>query len=296
MMIGRDLLKYSRKQRRINLFFNFLKIIVVVFALLGSYIYIGALDRFFIKDVLVVGAKTVNEATLASLVSSKIKDRRNFLIVPLDSYFFYPQEEIVKSIDESFPRIKKTELSFKNNLLILSLEEREPKYLLCSYGKDTVDKQCFYLNEEGYVFDKSPIFSGYTFFEFVLGEDYKLPEIGEYFLNKDIFSVSIAIKNVVDEIIKSDDNFNNAKLVSVLIKKDMEVEMNILQNENIWKILIDLKNVIDEQSGFLDKISDLSTNLKTALSSSFFEKDLNSSNALDYIDLRIENKVFYKFK
>lgn len=75
--------------------------------------------------------------------------KRNALIAPRSSI----QEELVRE----FPRIRKVDVDATNfHTLEVEITEHEPKALTCRTGSN----KCYFVNEEGYVFDEAPTFLG----------------------------------------------------------------------------------------------------------------------------------------
>ena len=290
-MQRRGFLGYQKRGRLPHFVFLGFKILLVLALLIWGGVYISERPEFAIRDVLVVGVKTVSQEIVEGVASSLIKDKNVFLFFPLDSKFFYPEKKIISTIKNNFPRISTVEVYLKNNFLVLDLEEREPKYLLCDQPELVDTKNCWYVDSSGFVFDYAPSFSGHPFFEFYLEDEPKIKN-GEYFLENSVFLNIVSFKNSVGELFKNDNRFGGSKLVDALIYKNGDVSFSVLdKNKSSWKIIFDLDDGTDATV-----VKDLFKNLQTAMLSSFFDTDLSGGGLIDYVDLRINDKVFYKFR
>ena len=172
----------------------------------------------------------------------------------------------------NFKIIKDINLSIKNKILEISITERQAKYIWC--GATVSDSKCNFIDEDGYIFDEAPYFSGEVYFKFYGAQT-------ESYFYKQNFKQLILFR---DNLIKL-----GLKPFALYVKDGEDAEM-FLSNPTsttvpkiIFKIGSDLQNVTE--------------NLQAALTTEPLQsKFKNDYASLQYIDLRFGNKVYDKFK
>ncbi|HOZ16396.1 MAG TPA: FtsQ-type POTRA domain-containing protein [Candidatus Portnoybacteria bacterium] len=160
------------------------------------------------------------------------------------------------------------ELKIRKNLfkrkLEINIEEREEIGIVCS-----VDR-CFYFDKEGIVFQKAPITSGSLI---TIVQDYsnRNYELGNKIADKSFIDIILEItKDLFSEI--------GLKILSFNISSYPIKELKAITSEG-WYVLFNLERNINNQLLLL----------KVGLK----EKIKNRTN-LHYVDLRIENRIYYK--
>ncbi|MCI5108776.1 MAG: hypothetical protein MRY49_02935 [Candidatus Pacebacteria bacterium] len=259
--------KVRKKRRMAILWRMFLFFSVVILIVLG-FIYLLNSNRLSIQKVEVSGSNEYLDNDVKEYVSLVLSGNY-FGIFSKENIFLYPKREIYTSILERFPTIKDVSFEldpFESQILYISLTERRENALWC---KNTED--CYFMDRTGYIFDKAPTYSpGIVFF--YLGGIEGNP-IGRQFLSEEdltrINSFIQAIKNHPD--------------LASLLPVGVEVispDLSVLLSGG-GKIVI----------GDVSRLSDAFDNLLLSV----LERGLEVEN-LEYIDLRIENKVFFKHK
>ena len=173
---------------------------------------------------------------------------------------------IKKELLGKIPKI--SDLDVKKNIfkreLIINLIEREEVAIVCKESK------CFYIDKSGKVFEDAPQTSG---------------------------SLIIAINDVSGRNIKLGDKiFDEVFINSVLeIKEDLfnKMDLRILNFDSMNFPVQDVKAITSERwyafFNFKNNIKSQISALKAALS-----EKIKDRTSLQYIDLRIENRVYYK--
>ena len=131
-------------------------ILVLIFAFAG----LARISFFKIKKVAIEGNSTLGSEELVSGVFGSVVGNY-FFIFPKDNILLASSGEIEEKILGDFPRIRSLDIS-KNlpDSLSVKIEERKSAALLC---KET---DCYFLDESGFAFEKSPYFSGNIFIKF----------------------------------------------------------------------------------------------------------------------------------
>ena len=158
------------------------------------------------------------------------------------------------------------------------LSERIALYTWCGV-KSEEDKKCYFMDEDGYVFDEAPYFSGDIYFKFYGLLDTVNP-LGSYF-SKQNFKQLILFKDVLVGM--------KLKIAGLNIINNEDAEMIFLKEASsetepkiIFKINADFQHIAE--------------NLQAAINTEPLKsKFKNKYRALQYIDLRFENKVYDKF-
>jgi hypothetical protein len=136
------------------------------------------------------------------------------------------------------------------------------------------------MDENGYIFDQAPYFSGGIYFKFY-GLTSGINPSGSYF-SEQYFNQLIYFKNILVEF--------GLKPTSLYITPDQNVEVfldNGISSNNEPEIIF-------KQSGDYENIAE---NLKAALTTEPLQTQFKNKYAtLQYIDLRFSNKVYYKFQ
>ena len=180
--------------------------------------------------------------------------------------FLYTKDKIEKDLIQKFPKISNIEIS-KNLIkrtLKLNIEERERLGIVCK------EEKCFYIDKQGFIFEDAPQTSGFLI---LLIKDFSQRE---YFLGDQIFEEKTI--NFIYEIREDIFPETGIRVLEFNIASFPVIELKAMTNEG-WYILFDLTRDIKTQL----------LSLKAAL-----QEKIKDRKGLEYIDLRIENRVYYK--
>ena len=279
------LLKLKRKKR--NVFIR--KILILIFGFLIIVVilsYISRVKRLNISEMEITGNNIVDMQLLKTAVENKIIG--NYLwIFPKTNILFYPKNKIKNELSNQFKRLKDITLNIKNRrILEIAVTERSGKYIWCGEtfnleSKPQIEK-CYFLDDEGYIFDEAPYFSGEVYFKFYgyvkLADG--LPT-GSYFF-KENFKNVILFKQMLED--------TDLEPVAFYMQENGDVKM-LLSKENK---LATSPEIRFKTNADLEKVAE---NLKVALDTEPLKSEFkNKYSLLLYIDLRFENKIYYKFR
>jgi len=228
----------------------------IILVLLIVLVLVLRLKSLQIKDIEVVGAEVIGADAVAERVNEFISGHYLWLI-PKNSIFIYPDGSLKEFLFKSFPRFSFINLSLSNpERLVVSVVEREPFALYC------VQDVCYFLDESGFIFDQAPYFSQGVYFVYRSEVLFEEP-IGKQFVSESEFwTLSEFIKTLEGETLEMGESL-------VLITKN-GVKI-------IWNRGSDLNK--------------LSVNLEAFLNNPAIDQ-----SRLSELDLRTENKVFYRTK
>jgi hypothetical protein len=251
-------------------------------------IYFSRLEKLNITEITVNGNDTLDTEMIKDIVSKSISGKYLGLF-PKSNILYYPKGNIRENLSNNFKRLKDIRFSVeKNKILVVSLSEREAKYMWCGDTPTDVgllqgriptsaeSEKCYFLDRDGYVFDEAPYFSGEVYFRFFGSLDTDK----NYFLKENLSKliefrdaiIDMGMKPVAMHAEESGD-------VKVYLSKGISAG---IEPKVIFRLDGDLQNIIE--------------NLKTALDTEPLKSKFKTKySSLLYIDLRFENKVYNKF-
>ena len=273
------------KKHRLRILLSKVFLFLFVFGvILGCLAYLSRLKQLNIDEMEVRGNRIVSTEEIESVPREQTAGYYLWFF-PKTNIFVYPKNTIAEELKKKFKRLKDVNFSIKDNkILEISVTERETKYLWCEGGlqKDVTstskndvslsqEKQCYFVDDDGFVFDEAPYFSGAVYFKFY-GKNFSSFNFTKLLAYKQAFE-SAGLKPVSLYI---EDNGDVRVFLSAKKSSDLGPEI-------IFKADAELQKVIDH----------LDTALKTEPLLSDFK---NKYSSLLYIDLRFGNKVYYKFR
>ncbi len=270
-----ELKKKKRKVLKAKIIMFFAGLVVV----LTGLVFLLRWGELNIQSIEISGNKVIETKDIESIIRGQISGKYLW-VIPKTSFVFYPRVGIEEELAAKIKRLKDISVNVKDTkTLVVTLAEREIKYTWC--GNDLPKEElgpekgvCYFTDEEGYIFDTAPYFSGDVYFRFYG----KLNEpLGSYFY-KDYFKKLVYWKEALESM--------NLKPVALRLNADDEVEI-FLSKGGLPGPRIIIKAPSDEVKTMENLESALDTNFKTALAEKY--------DKLLYIDLRFDNKVYYRF-
>lgn len=245
---------------------------LLVLFFLGVLIYSLFFAEFLtVTDVQIEGNSGVSSEKIIAKFNEETKTRY-LKIFAKNNFIFLVENNLEDKIKDSFKRIKKisVEKKFPNHLSI-KIEERNLILSLCSRGN------CYFIDENGYAYEKA---------------DFELNDVKENRLVKLVDESGKEIKEgeyalmpkYVEFIVSIEDEIKSTTNLEILNEYRTESRISeevIVQTKKGWDIYFNSKFPIDKSI----------RTLKTLLNRQIMLRDLND---LEYIDLRSENKVFYR--
>ena len=284
------LLKLKKKRQRIFLNKIFLSAIVF-FAIFAGLFYLSRLKQLNIAEIKISENKAIDAETAKMIVQEKISG--NYLwFLPKTNILFYPKNNIKNELQNKFKRIKDVIFSVKNRkTLEISVTEREALYIWCNATlpeSDTAAQKCYFMDENGYIFDEAAYFSGGVYFKFYgkISEDGDLSKresspAGSYFAKENFYKF-VLFKKILENM--------GLKPVALYQEDNGDIKF-FLSRENSLSMGPEI--ILKVNSDF-QKVAE---NLETALGTEPLQSNFkNKYSSLLYIDLRFGNKVYYKFR
>lgn len=277
------IIEIKRKRRARSLRIGILFFVIII-AVISTLAFFSNSKKMTIDTVVVEGNHIIDKDEIEKEVFNNIEGRYFYLFSKSNS-LIYPREKVYNNLLLNFPRIETLSVERDNlKTLHINIVERVGSFLYCGNDipreKDKVGENCYFINNDGFIFDKAPYFSGNVYFKYYIKLKDDMDPSGQQMIPAQDF---YRITRFIDKI-------TNLGLTPIYIVMNQE-ETNSLylesKNNNITPKII-FKNNMD-----LDTIYE---NLYLAMQKKEFTEEINLKyNKLFYIDLRFKNKVLYKF-
>lgn len=252
---------------------KFVLVSIVFFLFLGFLFFLFHSSFFQIKALEVEEKDNHQQIAEKNLISEVFREELNDLSWPLNWIFskdnliplLFKKEVIIEKVSQSFPLFREVNLkvNFFEKKVIFLVKERNKFALWCKKDRE----ECFWFDEEGIAFLEAPVVEGELIFKVI---DYSENEVrkGEKVLTD---------KDYLKNLISVFDFLNKAGIpLRTLELKDLSLaEISTQKLSNFPQIRFSLRH-----SPFF------------ALEA--IERIKNIFPRLEYIDLTVENKIFYK--
>lgn len=267
-----EFLKKRRRLYRIRL----IVAASIVTLLLAASVYVSHQSKFLISDIALVGNSVTSDEEIESLVRGVLAGKYMW-IFPRSNELIFPRSELKEVLSREIPRLRSVELGVDGpQVLTVSVEERTPHGLYCEVIVSTSNpEECYFLDEDGLIFSRAPSFSGEVYF---LYSKVELPPepLGHMFMPAEEFRSLGEFTSKLEGL--------GVELRAFEVQSPADEHHLILSHGGriMWNASEDLASVSRDLEAFL--LDEEVTGQRD-----FLGKVL-------YIDLRFENKVFYKFK
>jgi len=280
-------IKHHRRVRNLRLTI----VIIILFSLLiGALSYFSFNSRISIDSVVVTGNHIISTDDIESHVRAKLTGKYVYLF-SRDNSLIYSKKGIYNDLMVSFPRINTLSVYRDNwKTLHIDLSERAGSYLYCGPKipevLNDIGENCYFINDDGYIFDKAPYFSGNVYFKYYIKLVDSNNQPIENPLKQNIFDL-----NRFHSMVRFIDGITALGFKPIYLSVD---------DDGIYTIYLDHDSENTSPTVIFKGDNDLEiilSNLTTAMNQSEFANEINSKYAkLLYIDLRFKNKVLYKFQ
>lgn len=276
----------KRKLRAYHIRLSILLFILFI-SIVGALSYFSAHPKITIRNIVVTGTRIINPADIESLVQSDIVGRYLRLFKKSNG-LIYPHKKIYNDLITQFPRIEKLAI-YRDNFTTLHIDitERSGSYLYCGAivpeAISDVGENCYFVNSDGYVFDKAPYFSGNVYFKYYIASK-------NIDLNKPLGA----------HILLPDDFHILARFIDGITSLGFKPIYVVIDNDGLGTLY--LSHTVESTSPKIvfkstDNLDTMLSNLSVSMGKKEFANEVNSKyTTLLYIDLRFNNKVVYKFQ
>lgn len=228
---------------------------------------------FEIKEIRISGNRAIGSEEIQSSLDGFLYGKILFFF-NRNNIFLATDSKLTDILLGDFPRILSIEINkdiFKKTIN-LTIVERKETGIFCKEEPASPNRgECYYIDREGVIFEKAPQTSG-SLILVIKDNSGGEVELGNNVIKKEFMA------ELIDLRVYLTDNLG-LKALDFIIESDVSEDLRINTNEG-WYILF-------------DKARDLQNQLK-ALELVLEEKIKEGRRNLEYIDLRIENRVYYK--
>lgn len=247
---------------------------ILFFVFVGAIVYILFFSSFLeIKKVLLEGIAELNYEDVYQKTREPLSEKY-FYFIPKNNLILISKNEIERKLLENFKKISEVNVQ-KNfpDVIVIKITERKALLVWCS------GDLCYIVDKNGYAYTEADFESEEVKQNNLLSvrdNSAKPIKIGEKVLDEDYIDFIVSIKDKL------------ARETGVAVNGEYQTGSKIadevkVKTEEGWEIYF---------SSGLPMENSLRT-LKI-----FMDKEINQENRykLEYIDLRAENKVYYKFR
>lgn len=257
-----DFYKKKQRRRRIQLIFASISFLL----LFSLFIYLSRHERFQISEVVVPGEEVIGREEIVSLAKESLTGRYLW-IIPKANAFLYPRQVIKESLLKEFPRFKSVWLDVNNfHTLSVDVEERVPLALYCKNAGE-----CYFLDEDGLIFAPAGSFSGTVYF---------------IYTTKDIIDKPVGARLVSPEEFKQLSKFTETFSGLSIYPSGLTI------SEDEYRLFLPNGGYILWRKG--SDLTLIRVNLEAFLADPSIRAQKNFLEKVIYLDLRVDNKVFYK--
>jgi hypothetical protein len=235
----------------------------------GLAVFLSRLEQVRIREVTVSGARVIPEDKVIAAASEAISGYYLYLI-PRNNALLYPRQGVEETLSQTFPRTSSVSASLAGmNALNIEVSEREPYALYCPPGEAT----CYFLDYQGFIFDISPTFSEGVYFTYSF--ESPLPDpLGREMLPVEEFQAL-------------------AQFIEGLPRLGLDAYRAVISADSFEVILPREARVLAPRGVNLALIY---SNVGSFLESDEIKGDKDFLSRFSELDLRTENKVFYRFR
>ncbi len=276
--------KYLQKKRK-RLLKNLSLGVAGAIALIALLIFIFTLEPLQISTINVTGTKTLSVEEIRSAVNATLQGKY-LNIIPKTSGLFFSEEKTRQELLNSFKKIHSVEFDHKDlDTLNISITESIPQAIVCEgFREDERWDDCFYVDEKGYIFEKSSQFSDGVYLKYFVNMDSDPLTIGTSFMDEVKFK----------ELQSFAKKFNDAEIsvTGILVGALGSYELYIRNSDqSVTVIYFDDVNPLDKTFSnfiaFWQSAKDNKLGERTGTS---------TAPVFDYINLRFGNNIFYTTK
>lgn len=275
-----------KRQRRVYYLRLFILTFVFFTLVIWALSFFSNYRRLTINEIKIEGTNIIDNALVKESINKTLSGKYLFLFAKKNG-FIYPKQKIYNNLITEFPRIEELELGqIGLNTLSVKIKERSGSYLYCGAVVPEIEtdigENCYFVNNDGFIFDKAPYFSGNVYFKYYL------------FINTTALSplgLQMIPQERIHEIIRFIDGVK---------KLGFDPAYLVIENDGSHSLYLNHKSkdsnprIMFKADNNLETIKD---NLSLSMQKNEFANEIKSKyDKLLYIDLRFNNKVLYKFQ
>ena len=249
--------------------------ILFVVLFLGLFYLLFFSEWLQISSIVIEGNKNTDKKMILDSIEPYLHKKR-FFFFPSNNFFLLPQEGIKKEIINNFRRISQVKIKKEfPNTLAIEVEEKKAVLLFCN------EKGCLWVDEKGISYNESSYFEALAdSSDVVIVEDNSHSDlkVGEAINDETYVSFANGLWRAFSEKTQIE-----LKSLSTPLPSAREIRAH---TKDGWTVYFDVENGLERN---LDLLVQVLGDIK--------EKEGEEQvKCLDYIDLRVSDRAFYKLK
>ncbi len=155
--------KHHRQLLALKIFLS----IILFCAVFAVPVFLSRAKFLTISSIVVSGNSVIQSSEVESVVKSELEGNY-FHLFSKANITLYPKSKIKTAITEKFSRIQSFTVTTKSlTSIAITIVERKPESLWCKNRE--VNRECFFTDSTGLIFDSAPKFSPDVYFEYTGG-------------------------------------------------------------------------------------------------------------------------------
>lgn len=263
----------DRRRKRIAIFTS-------IGVLLFASLVVGAahIPVLQVQTVTVSGTDAVDADELQNAAQRELSGAYAF-VFPRANTLIYPQEKITQTLAEAFPRLK--DIAVRRAALAaieVSVSEHSPHGIWCGEerAEGSAQETCYFLGKNGELYARAPSFSDDVYLRFygTLAEGEAEAGKGVY-LSGPVFQKMHTLVSRIGE--------RGFEVVAVTQPNDVDAHIHFADGSFVK---------VNKQRS----VTETMKSIQATLNADAFIAEREAGNTLQYIDVRFEDRVFYKFE
>jgi hypothetical protein len=226
-------------------------------------------------DQITVAGSAEDTARIESIAQQAISGSWLHLI-PRASVLFFPNDTLQAAVVDAFPKIEKVEVSREGlSGVHIAVSERKPAALWCGDGVPDIDtlrsgvfgEQCYFMDSNGFIYERAPTVTGAAYPRFWGAIAQGTPEGSRFVLPAEFAALTLFMRHLRE---------SGTAPLGVLLVDENEMELYDARGTRI----------------LLPRGGDLAKRARTVRTVE--ESGIVSGDAIEYIDLRFGDKIYFK--
>jgi len=257
------------------------KKVIFFFVLLGLLLFssswLSKLEKFNIRNINIEGNSIIKDEEILKIINKNISGKY-LRLFSKSQFLIYPKSKIETEIVDSFAQIKELKIGFGDfHSIVVDVVERKPYAIWCD---DIADERCYFMDKTAYIYDRAPNFFNGIYFK--------------YFGGLEGVSTSTPTTQILKRIYLEQEKLGQFGKVNLFIRFLKDININsyklVVKENNDYELFFNGESkLIFDGNQDLDEIFE---NLQATL----VEFGDLEDKEFEYIDLRFDRKILYKFR
>lgn len=254
-------------------------ILIVTLLSVGGFGYYFLLsDQFTIQTVTIEGASGQLAEGIQGHINKQILVKRWLFFTT--NTFLFPTSSFIADLLEVYPKIEKAIIKVEApNGILITISERVVTGIWCAYGdvEHTITPTCYFYDKHGVIYESAPNFTRGSLIMLIRDERFNASELGSTVLEEDT-------RDFIEKLLAALSlAYVKPSYLTIVSSEEIRVGFPLTSGDNrvSWEVYFSRSHTIVGQV----------ENMILVLEEEIKERAIE----LAYIDLRLGNKVFYKF-